>query len=198
MKRLASAGTLAIGVLLASAPAPAAACSWVPPSLREVAASADHVFIGLVTEVPSPQTYVVEVERAFRGDPPASMTFEPDPADGLTTCMALEAGERYLIGTDRFEGAIEVGQVWYHLDGDVANGVYLLNWTGTIEALFSELAALPDTSMAPTANLIQLIGLALVTSAAVISVRVGRLRRAARARLLSPPRGSGMPPSARA
>ena len=166
VRRLAAAGALALGLSLAAAPLPASACSWVPPSLSEVAASADFVFIGVVAEVPSPQTYVVEVERVFRGAPPASMTFRPDPEEGLSTCMSrLKAGERYVIGTDRVEGPLNVGQVWYHLNGDVATGTYLVNWPGTVDELFAELAALPDTSLAresPAPGVIRLTGLLFI------------------------------------
>jgi hypothetical protein len=165
IRRLAVAGALSLSLSLAIAPVPAAACSWVPPSLNEVAASADYVFVGVVTEVPAPQTYLVEVERVFRGAPPASMTFMPDPEEGLGTCMSLEAGERYVIGTDRVEGPLNVGQVWYHLGGEVANGIYLLNWTGTVDELLAELAALPDTSLpleAPAPGLIRLTGMLLI------------------------------------
>jgi len=172
MRRLTAAAALAIGISLAGAPSPATACSWASPSLQEAAASADHVFVGLVTEVPSPQTYVVEVERVFRGAPPASMTFRPDPEDGLTTCMVLEAGERYVIGTDRVEGPLRVSQVWYHLAGEVANGTYLLNWNGTVDELFAEIAALPDTSMereSHHSSIIRLTGL-LFLAAAIASL----------------------------
>jgi len=175
MRRLAAAGALAIGVTVAATPPPASACSWVQPPLSEVAASADHVFVGVVAEVPAPQTYVVEVERLFRGAPPASMTFRPDPADGLTTCMVLRAGERYVIGTDRVEGPLGVGQVWYHLVGPAANGVYLLNWTGTVDELFAELDGLPDTALprqgGARPNAAQLAGTLLILFGAAVTIR---------------------------
>jgi hypothetical protein len=147
-RRLSAAGILAGGLLLSVAVRPAAACTWVQPSLDEVVGETPLIFVAKVVDQPAERSYVVEVVEVFRGDVPSSITFAHDPNSGVSSCEAgLEVGATYLFGTDSLDHGLGIGDVWLQIDGRKLSAYYITPPTGGASALYEVLRDLPDTSM---------------------------------------------------
>jgi hypothetical protein len=71
-----------------------AACSFAPATLDQVAAEAELIYVARVTDKPADRTYVLDVQEVFRGDVPATVTFEPDPSAGVSSCEPASRWEQ--------------------------------------------------------------------------------------------------------
>ena len=182
-RRLAAAMALSATLVLAVGHRPVAACSWVPPTLDEAARGAQLLFVATVSEVPAPRTYVVDVERAFRGEIPETLVYSPEPGSVGSSCdAALEVGGTYLFAPQSLEGPLTIGDVWFELDGQDALGVYLLNYEGDVDDLLARLSALPDTAL-PRETPSSPVGIAGIGLLVLVAPIVLAIRARERARL---------------
>lgn len=157
-----------------------AACSFAPATLDQVAAEAELIYVARVTDKPADRTYVLDVQEVFRGDVPATVTFEPDPSAGVSSCEAsVKVGATYLFGSDDLEGPLGLGDIWLRIDGQQLVGLLITTPSGDTAALYETLRDLPDTAMRlpatppPTPGPITWAGIALLIAALTATVPRG-------------------------
>jgi len=114
--------------------------------------SATAIFIARVDDVPGDRTYVLETVQVFRGSVPDSISFAPDPDEGVSTCeAALRDGATYLFGVRDLEGLLGLGDVWLRIFANRVEREFVDPPTTDPEALIALLQGLPDTAMPFTA-----------------------------------------------
>ncbi len=136
-------------VLIAANPHPARACQWVPPALEE-APIPTFLFVGTVTSAIDNSTYEVDVLEAFRGDVPATVRFSPTEPVRSSCDAFLDAGSTYLFATDELGGGLGIGNIWFQVTGDTAQGVFFQQYVQepmSTDALYAFLRGLPDTAL---------------------------------------------------
>jgi hypothetical protein len=156
-----------------------AACSWLPPTLDEVVDDANYIFYGAVTENPAARSYVVEVERVFRGTVPDVLTFAPDAGSSVSSCEAgLDVGSIYVFGMRSLDGGVlGIGDVWLRLSGTTVQGFYAEAPDLDFANLVSYLAGLPNTSTGGSgaaAATLTATGLAMLIASALLFVTKDR------------------------
>jgi hypothetical protein len=141
------ASLLACGLALTSV-RPAAACSFGPATLNDLAPTTEFIFVAEVVS-DEERTYVLDVSPVFRGTVPPSLTFEPESAGTVSSCDAnLEPNGIYLFGMNDFTGVLSLSDVWLEIDGQRLSGIRIETPDGGATALYDMLEQLPDTAAA--------------------------------------------------